>query len=97
MDFSLKLLLLILSTITSNLAFPLLNENFWYNDNNLAEKRLSVRFSGNDWIDNIYVFRCVSGNLQWAIANNAIEPQQALNIKWYVIYIIMYNLIFYLQ
>ena len=68
-------------TILSCLASPF-NENYWQKDNGLTEKRLSVVISGNDWIDNIYLFRCVAGNLQLTVASNAIAPQNYLKTEW---------------
>lgn len=68
-------------TFINYLASPL-NTQYWQKDNGLAEKRLSVVFSGNDWIDNIYIFRCVVGDLQWAVASNSIASRSYQETEW---------------
>ena len=80
MVFCLSFFILFL-TFISCLASPL-NPQFWQNDNGLTEKRLSVVFSGDDWIDNIYLFRCVVGNLQWAVASNSIASKSLQETEW---------------
>jgi len=46
-------------------------------------RRLSVVFLGDDWVDNIYVFRCTSaGELQWTVTSNALAPQGYLKTTW---------------
>lgn len=65
-----------------NYVTSALNTQDWQKDNGLEEKRLSVVFSGNDWIDNIYLFRCVAGELQWAKASNSIASRSYQKTEW---------------
>ena len=69
------ILLVFLSLTHFCLSLPLNNE--------LVERRLSVVFLGDDWVDNIYVFRCTSGELQWSVTSNALAPQSYLKTTWY--------------